>query len=167
MITLLRSLLQLAAYAAFAVLIGYFASMPSYRYAESSDAVVKLSLGYTTKRVNPCVALTPEQIAELAANMRRTESCERERRPLEVELDIDGRSIVDKTVLPSGVWNDGPASVYETFRVPAGPHTIAVRLRDSARPEGWDYEASIDAVLEAGRYFTITFKSETGEFLFR
>ena len=47
MITLLRSLLQLAAYAAFAVLIGYFASMPSYRYAESSDAVVKLSLGYS------------------------------------------------------------------------------------------------------------------------
>lgn len=162
-----RLSMQALAYFVFAAPIAYFASMPSYRYAEAELTSIKLSIVHTTDRVKPCVPLTQEQIAELAANMRRAESCERERLPLYVELDVDGRTVIKSTALPSGLWRDGHASVYQRFDVPGGKHGIAVRIRDSARPAGWDYEQSTTAELQAGRYFTVTFRSETGEFVFR
>ena len=162
-----RAVLQAVFYALFAWVIAYFASAPAYRYSSPEMASIKLSLVHTTERAKPCVKLTPEQIAELAANMRRAESCERERLPLAVELDVDGQTIVRATEMPAGLWNDGAASVYRRLEVPAGIHTIAVKIRDSARTDGWDFSGSTTADLRAGRYFTVTFKSETREFLFR
>lgn len=160
-------LLQLVAYAAFATIVGYFATMPEYRYADPADASIKVSLSHAADRVKPCVPLTAEQIAELAANMRRTESCERQRLPLVLEMDIDGTNVLTVQARPSGLWEDGPSSVYERFAAAPGAHRVSVRLRDTARTDGWDYEKTADVVLEAGRYFTVTFKAETGGFSFR
>lgn len=164
---LLKLILQLLAYAAFALFIVWFATRPAYHYGDPDMAEIKLSLSHATQLVEPCVQLTQEQIAELAANMRRTESCERERLPLIIELDIDGEQVVALAAQPSGLWRDGPASVYERLRVAPGNHRIAVRLRDTARTEGWDYDKTEELVLRPGRYFTVTFKPETGGFLFR
>ena len=163
----LRLVLQVLAYTAMAVLLGYFATEPPYRYGDAEQASVKLSLSHAADRVVPCVQLTQEEIAELAANMRRTEACERERLPVIVELDIDGETVVSITAMPSGLWNDGPASVYERFEVAPGEHVIAARLRDTARTEGWDYTSTETVELDPGRYFTITFRPETGGFNFR
>lgn len=159
--------LQILAYAAMAAVLGYFATMPPYQYGDPRRATIKLSVSHATDRVQPCVQLTQEQIAELAANMRRTEACERERLPLVIELDIDGENIVSLVAAPSGLWNDGPASVYERFDVPPGRHTVSVRIRDTARTEGWDYEDVETVNLPVGHYFTVTFKPETGGFNFR
>lgn len=158
---------QAIAYLAFALLLGYFATMPPYRYADLDMASVKVSLSHAAARVKPCVQLTPEQIAEFAANMRRTESCERERLPLELEFEIDGNPVLRLTAEPTGLWNDGPASVYERFDVEPGTHRVTARMRDTARTEGWDYERSETVTLEAGRYFTVTFKPDNGGFSFR
>ncbi len=163
----LRAVLQLVMYAAFAVCIGYFATLPAYRYADPANAVIKLSLSHAANLVEPCVQLTPEQIAELAANMRKTEACERERLPLVVELDIDGDKLLSLVAEPSGLWNDGPASVYRRIELSPGSYQVSARLRDTARTEGWDYEATTDVVLEAGRYFAVTFRPSTGGFSFR
>jgi hypothetical protein len=93
--------------------------------------------------------------------------CARARRPLAVELDVDGTTVLSLAAGPSGLWNDGPASVYERFAIEAGAHTITARLRDSARETGWDYEYSEEVDLVPGRYFTITFRAENGGFAFR
>lgn len=167
MIDALRLFLQVLAYAAMAAVLGYFATLPPYQYGDPGLATIKLSLSHATDRVKPCVKLTQEEIAALAANMRRTETCERERLPLRIELDIDGDNVVNLIAAPSGLWNDGPASIYERFDVPPGRHTVAVRLRDTARTDGWDYESVETVNLPAGRYFTVTFKRETGGFNFR
>ena len=159
--------LQIIAYSLFAVCLGYFATMPPYLYGDIQAASVKISLSHAADRVEACVQLTPEEIAELAANMRRTEACERQRLPVVLQLDIDGERAISLEAPPSGLWGDGPASVYERFDVEPGAHNIAVRMRDTARTEGWDYTRTDDVVLEAGRYFTITFKAETGGFSFR
>ncbi len=163
----LRFLLQGAAYAAMALLLGYFATLPPYQYGNARLASVKVSLSHAADRVKPCVQLTQEEIAEFAANMRRTEICERERLPLVFELDIDGETIISLRAEPSGLWNDGPASIYERFEVAPGEHAIAARLRDTARTVGWDYASEETVELQPGRYFTITFKPETGGFNFR
>jgi len=167
MISAGRYLLQVLLYLSLAWVIGRFAAAPTYQYADVDRASIKLSLSHAANLVKPCVPLTTEEIAELAANMRRTEACERERLPLIIELDVDGEPVISLTAAPSGVWNDGPASIYERFEVDPGPHTISVRLRDTARTEGWDYEKTGDVVLEPGRYFTVTFKQATGGFNFR
>jgi hypothetical protein len=75
--------------------------------------------------------------------------------------------VLSLAAVPSGLWNDGPASVYERLTIDAGVHTITARLRDSARETGWDYEYSATADLAPGRYFTITFRAENGGFEFR
>jgi len=163
----LRIFLQAITYTAFAVVVGYLSAAPAYDYADPGNAMIKLSLSHAANRVKPCVRLTPEQIAELAPNMRRPETCERQRLPLTVELEIDGETVAHIRAMPSGLWNDGPASIYERFEAEPGRRTITARLRDSNRFEGWDYTYTEDVTLIAGRYFTVTFRAETGGFSFR
>ena len=100
-------------------------------------------------------------------NERRPAKCERERLPLEFELDVNGETVLELDKGPSGLWNDGAASVYESLQLPPGTYEMTVRLRDSGREQGWDYAASQNVRLEAGRYTTITFRAESGGFNFR
>lgn len=167
MASAMKILLQSVAYAGFALVVGYLSASPGYEYAAADKATVKLSLSHAANRVKPCVKLTPREIAELAPNMRRAEHCERERLPLIVELEIDGTMVRRIEAPPSGLWNDGAASIYERFEMAPGAHVITARLRDSAREQGWDYTRTEDVMLEAGRYFTVTFRAETGGFRFR
>ena len=162
-----RVTLQALAYLGLMGIIAYLSASPAYDYASSDMAAIKLSLSHAADRVKPCVRLTPAQIAELAPNMRRAEQCERERLPLTVRLEIDGKLLAQIEALPSGLWNDGPASVYERFEVEPGRHAITAKLRQSARPDGWDFTHAEDVTLEAGRYLTITFRAEAGGFRFR
>ncbi len=163
----MTKLLQVSLYAVFTIVVGYFSIAPSYRYAGEDTATVKLSLSHAADRVEACVKLTPQEINERAAAGQPINECGRERLPLTVELDIDGERVLQVTASPSGLWNDGPASVYERLVVAPGAHTITARLRDTARTHGWDYEHSETVELAAGRYFTITFRAETGGFGFR
>lgn len=163
----IRLTLRAVSYLGLAAFIGYLSASPAYHYAAADMATIKLSLSHAADRVKPCVRLTPEQIAELAPNMRRAEKCERERLPLTVRLEIDGTLVAEIEAPPSGLWSDGPASVYERIEVEPGEHSITTRLRDTNRGDGWDYTHTEQVVLEPGRYFTITFRAETGGFRFR
>jgi len=160
-------IVRLAAYGAFAALVGYLSAAPAYDYASADLATIKVSLSHATEHVKPCVSLTPEQIAALAPNMRHVEQCERQRLPLVVELAMDGVILARIEAPPSGLWGDGPASVYRRFEVQPGNHTLSARLRESHREEGWDYTHTEDVMLEPGRYFTISFHAATGGFVFR
>ncbi len=162
-----RFSLRAFAFVAFAIIVGYLSASPAYNYADAGRAAVKLSLSHASDRVEPCVRLTAEEIARLAPNMRHAEQCGRERLPLTVELEIDGETVATIQAPPSGLWNDGPASVYERFEVEPGMHTMTARLRDSHRSGGWDYTHTEDVTLVAGRYLTVTFRAESGGFSFR
>jgi len=163
----LRSVFQFVVYALLATALGFFSVRPDYAYAPADAAVVKLSLHHATQRVAPCVRLTPAEVAALAPNMRRAEKCERARLALRVELEMNGELLLSAQATPSGLWNDGPASVYRRFSLPPGEYRLAARLRDSARVDGWDYIYNGTVRLQQGRYLTITFRTETGEFEIR
>ncbi len=163
----MNKLVQVLLYVAFAAIVYYFSVAPGYRYADPATATIKLSLSHAADRVEACVELTPQEINERALAGEPLNECARERLPLTVELDIDGEQVLQVTATPSGLWNDGPASVYERLDVAPGTHTITARLRDTARDDGWDYEHTERVTLVEGRYFTITFRAETGGFGFR
>ncbi len=167
MANIFRLALQAFAYLGFVVLIGYLSASPTYEYARADMATIKLSLSHAGERVEPCVPLTPEEIAKLAPNMRRVERCVRERVPVTVRLEIDNKLLAQIEAPASGLWSDGPASIYERFEVEPGRHTITAKLRRSARSDGWDYQHEEEVALVAGRYFSITFRAETGGFIFQ
>lgn len=160
MFSFLRGILQFMSYAAFAAVLGYFSFWPRYNYASAESATIKVSVSHATRHVKPCVLLTPQQIAELPPNMRRTESCERKRLPLTMEVEVDGDIMLRVDAEPSGLWGDGPASIYERFEVAPGAHKLTTRLRDTDRADGWDYIRSEELVLQPGRYFSVTFRPE-------
>ena len=127
--------------------------------------MVKLSFSHAGERREPCLTLSPEELAALAANMRSGVDCPRERVPVVVELD--GERVYHASLAPAGLAGDGPSSVYERFEVPAGHHRIRVRLRDTVRESGFDHEDAADVRLVERRSFVIDFRAELGGFQFQ
>ena len=129
--------------------------------------MMMLTFVHGADRKGECRRLTPEEIAKLAPNMRRVQDCPRVRRSLYVELDIDGRKIYAADLPPTGIAGDGPSRVYQRFVMPAGKYDVAVRMRDTARTEGFDYEREEKITLGPDQMFVIDFRAESGEFIFR
>lgn len=160
--------MQILAYAAFAAAVGYFSRAPSYAYADPENAVLKLSLSRATARVEPCVQLSPEEIAQLSPNMRRELQCERERRPLTLEVSLDGEPLVSIEQQPSGIWRDGQVSIYSSHVLRPGARRLRVQLAESG-PGNGDWSETLDeqVVIEAGRYYTVTWRDEDGRLRFQ
>ena len=162
----LRLLGLLVAYAAFALMVGYFSTQPVYHHVPSGNALIKMNFSHAGQPKQECRQLTQEELDQLAPNMRKPLDCPRERVPLLVELSIDGDLRYRGSVPPTGVAGDGAATVYQKFQVPGGRHQISVRMRDSRRGEGFDYAAEHTFDLAAGRILVIDFEAETGGFKF-
>jgi hypothetical protein len=157
---------QAVVYGAIAAVIGYFSTSPVYHPVGTGEAQVKIALVHGGGRLG-CRERTPEELGKLAPNMRKALDCPRERVPVVLELDLDGHALYRVTLRPAGLSKDGPSRLYERFAVTAGPHTLAVRMRDSGRSEGFDYESSFDVNLAAGRSVSIDFRAETSGFIVR
>lgn len=121
---------QMAAYAAFAALVGYFAAAPAWQAANADLAQIKLSFIHGGARVQECRRLSPEELAKIPPNMRRPLECSRERVPVVIELDLDGQPLYRASIPPSGVWKDGPSAAYQRFTVAPGQHRLDMRMRD-------------------------------------
>ena len=155
---------QFVVYAAFMAMLGYFATMPAYTYVDPGSAVITLSFGHAGARVSECRRLTSEEIAALAPNMRRPMDCPRGRVSLLVEFELDGETLYRASLAPSGIAGDGASSVHERFVVAPGRYRVTVRLRDSRREEGFDYEMEEDIKLVPGQHLVVDFRAGTGGF---
>lgn len=158
---------QVALYGAFAVVIAAFSNWPTYRYLPEDHALIRLSMVHQAERVHECEAVSAEELAALPPTMRAPVKCPRERAPLTVEVDIDGALVHQQTVSPSGLSGDGPASVYRRLTVPAGVHYLSVRLRDSIRTDGFDFEGNAIVDLAPAQILVVDFDAENGAFTFR
>lgn len=138
------------------------ASAVPWRQLGPDEAVLRLSIRHATAPKVACRPLTPQQLAELKPNMRRPVDCPRERWPITVELELDGRLVYRGTEEPSGLWNDGVATLHRAFRVPAGARSIVVRMRDSGRTSGFDAVRSGVVELRPGQNFVVGFEQGGG-----
>ena len=137
---------------------------PAVRVIPENTAVVKLSFSHGGERA--CRQLTGAELAELPKNMRRKEICDRRRAPVYVELEIDGAPSFAASLPPTGLAGDGQSRVYERFLVPAGSHDFALRLRDTARDEGFTFTAKRRITLAQGQSLAIDFAPAAGGFTF-
>jgi hypothetical protein len=157
---------QCAAYALFGATIGYFSASPVYRHLEPDKALVRLSLSVPGQIVGECRALTERQRAALPPNMRLSEICPRERSPVRVRLELDGRLLHEARLEPRGLARDGAATIHEEFVVPAGAHELRALVNDSVEPGGSGYERAQRIELAPGAVLTIDFDAKKGGVLF-
>lgn len=148
-------------------LIGYFSSQPMYQQMPDGMAQIKMSFAHGGARKIDCRKLTSTEIAKLPANERRPNTCTRERIPVHVQLTLDGELFYDDLLEATGLSRDGPSRTYQKIIVPAGPHTITARLRDTKRTSGFDYEATHQVVLKPFQNLAVDFKADSGGFKFR
>jgi hypothetical protein len=158
--------LQALCYAAFIAVVGYFATLPPYEHLPPGVALVKLSFQHAGARKEACRERTPEELAKLAPNMRAASVCPRERVPLAVEVDMDGKPLFALTAPPSGLARDGSASVYRRAAVGAGTHRFTARMKDSASA-GFGYVGERTVDLAPGRVLVIDFDAKGGGWVFR
>lgn len=155
---------QALVYGTFAALLGVCSTDPAYRHLPEDMATIKLSLRHAGKLVSECRDRTAEEMANLPANMRAPQICERERSPLLLELDIDGKSVYSEILPPRGLHGDGRASVYRRLTVPAGAAQISVRLKDDVNSPGFQYESTQAVVLAPARVLVIDFDEQNNRF---
>lgn len=166
MIKPMQLLTQGVVYALLAVAVGYFSANPAYTHTDPNKAVIKLSFSHAAQRKEPCRRFSPEEIAQMAPNMRRLMDCPRERLPLFVELVLDGNMLFRESLPPKGIARDGAGTIYRRFTVAAGQHVLTARLRDSARTTGFDYEKTAQVELLPQQNFVVDFRAVMGGFVF-
>ena len=156
---------QVLFYAALAGIVGYFSAAPAYRHFPGDQAMIKMTLTHGGKYRGGCRRRTSEELQKIAPNMRREFDCPRDRVPVVVELDVDGSRFSGFASPLRSAWRR-PASMYEGFRVATGQHTIDVRMRDTERTTGFDYENAGTFTFEPSQLLVIQFREESGGFTF-
>ncbi len=164
---LLRYAGQIALYALFAAIVGYFSTSPRYRHLPPGEALLRLSFSHSGQIKGDCRRRTPEELAKLPANMRAPLDCPRERSPVIVRLELDGAELVNESFAPSGLSRDGASTGYRRLPIAAGRHEVRVRFNDDVRVSGFNYgrDRVIDAA--AGQVVLIDFAPERGGVLIR
>lgn len=116
------------AYGLFAAFLAVFSAWPSYRYWPEESGQLKLSVTAAGDRKEACRKLSREELMKLPPNMRRPESCSRERHPVRITITMDDHELFAHNQPPAGLSNDGNSSFYGKFDLPAGHHKILATL---------------------------------------
>lgn len=163
----MRLLGEIAAWVAFAVVVGALSVWPRYEIVDRDAAVVTLAFTHAAQRVGECRTLTQEELNKLPPNMRKPSDCPRERHPVRIELRSADSELYQDRLLPSGIWSDGKANVYRRIVVPAGKHELFIGMNDSGGTAGFDYQTTAKVDLSPGRNLVILFDEPSKRFLIR
>ncbi len=163
----MKVLAEVLMYAVFIVVIGVLSVWPPYELIEDDRAIISLVFSHAGDRIAECRILSQEELNKLPPNMRKPSDCPRERHPVRVELRSGRQMLYEDTLLPSGIWSDGKASVYKRVEVQAGRHEVFVGMNDSGGSDDFDSTDAAVVNLGPGRNLVIQFDEETEQFLIR
>lgn len=157
---------QVLFYGLFAVIIGYFSTAPKYTHLEPDTSLIKLSFSYHGEPVGECHERTPEELAKLAPNMRKLTVCPRERSPIKVKIDLDGKQLFEGVAPPAGLSKDGTSTIYKRFEVPSGEHMLSVRMNDNARIKDYNLVREEKVLLKPAQILVIDLRRDHGGIFF-
>lgn len=162
-----RYLGQGVVYLIFIAFVGYFSTSPSYMHVPADKALIKFTFSHAGKRVKEFNdTRTKEDMAKLPPQLR-AKHLSRERSPLDVEFEMDGKIIFQEKIAPRGLAHDLPAPIYERFIVPAGKHHFRVRMRDDVHVEGFNYFGEKSVTLAPLQTLVVDFDDIRKEFIIR
>ena len=153
---------QALVYGVLMALLGTFSAWPRYSPLAPGTGLLLVSFSHAGARIAPCRRFTPEEIAAMAPNMRRSADCPRERVALRLELEVDGAPALARELPPSGLAGDGASTVYARVPLAAGRHRLVARLRDSRREQGFDHVRRFELDLAPGESRLLGFRAEGG-----
>ncbi len=122
-----------------------------YPFYSDDVAVLKVAFQHTGKRVIPydeikALKERAKQYREELKNERQVrmslksrQGATRERFPLEMELIVDGKKLLDKEYQAMGRQRDMAAVVYDAFELKPGTHHIRAVMKDSKREDAISY----------------------------
>ncbi len=157
-----RYLLQAFNYALFMALVWYFSAAPAVRLLDENEAVLTIAFAHAGQLREPCRKLSQEELNALAPNMRALEDCPRERSPVTIEALLDGKLVYRDVLDPPGLFDDGGVDVYYSAKIPAGEHRLTLRMNDSLRIEGFNYEMERPVYIDPARVLLVGFDNERG-----
>lgn len=157
---------QVLFYGLFAVIIGYFSTSPDYVHLAPDTALIKLSFSTHGEPVGECRERTPEELAKLAPNMRVARVCPRERSPITVKIELDGKPLFDGVAPPAGLSKDGTSTIYRRFEVPAGEHLLSVKMNDNVRIKDFNHVKEERLTLKPAQILVIDLRKDHGGIFF-
>jgi hypothetical protein len=161
-----RYLGQGITYLMFIAFIGYFSSNPVYTNVPEDQALIKLTFTHASKRVKPVHDMrSKEDMAKLPPQLRAKKRS-RERFPLRVEFEMDGKIVYKAEILPRGLSRDLPSPVYQRFTVPAGKHHFLIRMGDDNPDKGFSYFGEKTVNLAPLHTMIIDFDNIRNKFIF-
>lgn len=166
-LTVPHLLAQILLFGFFALVIGVFSRWPAYQVLAPERAIVKVSFTHHGKPVSECRHLSAAELAKLPPNMRAPVQCPRERSPVVVEVDVDGKMVYRHAAQPSGLSHDGASSVYQRIELSAGMHEFTVRMNDDARQPGFNHTRTSTLTLAPAQILVIDFDAEAGGVTFK
>ena len=135
---------------------------PDWQSLPAESGLVRLS--FTHSGARNCRDRTEAELAALPQNMRAAQLCERGRTPVWIEMDVDGQTVLAKDLRPSGLAGSGPSRIYHRLVLPAGAHSIDLRMRDNPATKGFTSEAHFALSLADAQSIAIDFDPLKGGF---
>jgi hypothetical protein len=146
----------------FTAFVGVFSSWPSVKLLEPDQGLLRLSFTHPGQFVTDCRQRTPEELAKLPPQLRAAQDCPRERSPVHVIVDVDGKPLVDEVFPPRGFRRDGAASGYGRYRIAAGTHDVRVAVNDDVRVKGPTHVREAVLKIAPGQVVLIDFQTDKG-----
>lgn len=116
-----------------ALAVGWLSQVP-YDAVRGSGALIRLAWRTRGTRVEECRRLTAEELERLPVHMRQDEVCEGRILPYRLVVALDGRTVVDDSVRPSGAREDRPLYVHHEVWVEPGTHALAITFSRDTVP---------------------------------
>ena len=124
----------------------HFSTSPVLKMHDENEAMLILDFKHSTAKKHECdeaeLAKFVESISDRPAHMRRNaakQCSSRDRVPMYVTMSLDGKVIVDETIMPAGLNEDGPAFIHHRKVVPSGEHSIKIVMKDGRIHNGKDF----------------------------
>ena len=154
-------------YLLFAAFIGYFSTAPVYQHLAPDHALLRLSFRHPGQFITDCRARSAEELAKLPPQLRAQMDCPRERSPVHVRVELDGKVLYDESFAPAGLRRDGAASGYHRLAIPAGEHALRVQFNDDARVKGPTHAGDKRLTVVPGQVVLIDFIADQGGVVIR
>ncbi|MEW6306910.1 MAG: cytochrome b N-terminal domain-containing protein [Verrucomicrobiota bacterium] len=157
----LRELLTGAALACVFAAIIYVLSDFGYRTAHSAEPELVVSFNHHGAILQPR-KLTQAELDKRLPHMRAQVNVSRERAPVRLRVQVDGRTVSDALYAPKGFSRDGPSIGVTRLPVPAGVHTVRVELADTGDTNVWTRQWTESLEFEDFRTRVVLFDMKKG-----
>ncbi len=164
---LFRYVGQAILYALFGGFVVYFSTAPEYRHLQPDEGLLRLSFRHPGQISVDCRARSAEELAKMPPQLRAQMDCPRERSPVQVRVELDGKLLFDESYAPAGLRKDGAASGYFRMPIPVGEHQLRVQFNDDVRVQGFNYEGERTVDVRSGQVVLIDLAPDRGGVVIR